>query len=180
MSTPDALLLPHAQLPNQSLSSLPAFGAASADPTRLPELRHNLTLLCSTFTSSLRSLAREGAGVEQRRAYLSAEEQRMRRVVEAQERKLAQLRGVVACVERVRAIEGEAMELLRALEAQQDAQVADAEAVLGRFDDEFDRLLGDFAGEYDEMGLDEVVVGAIAPLVSHTVLSNPLPPRVQS
>lgn len=164
------------QLPNQSLSSLPAFGAASADPTRLPELRHNLTLLCSTFTSSLRSLAREGAGVEQRRAYLSAEEQRMRRVVEAQERKLAQLRGVVACVERVRAIEGEAMELLRALEAQQDAQVADAEAVLGRFDDEFDRLLGDFAGEYDEMGLDEVVVGAIAPLVSHTVLSPPLPP----
>ncbi|GAA5836279.1 hypothetical protein JCM9279_002246, partial [Rhodotorula babjevae] len=150
-------------LPNQSLSSLPAFGAGSADPTRLPELRHNVTLLCSTFASSLRSLAREGAGVEQRRAYLSSEEQRMRRVVDAQERKLAQLKGVMGCVERVRAIEGEAMDLVRALEAT-EAQV-DAETVLGRFDDEFDRLLGDFAGESEEMGLDEVVVGAVAPLL---------------
>ncbi|GAA6003180.1 mRNA splicing protein SPP382 [Rhodotorula paludigena] len=151
-------------LPNQSLSSLPAFGAGSADPTRLPELRHNLTLLCSTFSSTLRSLAREGAGVEQRRAYLASEEQRMRRVVEAQERKLAQLRGIVQCVERVRELESEAVELCRALEGQGDEAVK-PEEVLGRFEDEFDRLLGEFAGEYEEMGLDEVVVGAITPVL---------------
>ena len=152
----------HAQLPNQSLSSLPAFGAGSADPTRLPELRHNLTLLCSTFSSTLRSLAREGAGVEHRRAYLASEEARMRRVVDAQERKLALLQGVMQCVERIRALEAGAMELLRALE--QEGEV-DAEVVLGRFEDEFDRLLGEFASEYQELGLDEVVVGALAPLV---------------
>ncbi|GAA5822771.1 hypothetical protein JCM3770_003324, partial [Rhodotorula araucariae] len=149
-------------LPNQSLSSLTAFGAGSADPTRLPELRHNLTLLCSTLSSTLRSLAREGAGVEQRRAYLASEEARMRRVVDAQARKLVQLRGVMQCIERVRVLEGEAMDLVRALE--QDGKV-DADAVLGRFEDEFDRLLGEFAGEYQELGLDEVVVGAIAPLL---------------
>ena len=87
----------------------------------------------------------------------------MRRVVDAQERKLAQLKGVMGCVERVRAIEVEAMDLVRALDATEEQ--VDAETVLGRFDGEFDRLLGDFAGEFEEMGLDEVVVGAVAPLV---------------
>lgn len=155
-------LLP--QLPNQSLSSLPAFGAASADPTRLPELRHNLTLLCSTLSSSLKSLAREGAGVEQRRAYLAKEEARVRQLVEAQERKIERLKEVMQCVERVRQKEGEAFELLRALQSQEDTVAP--EAVLGRYEDDFDRLLGAFSQEYEELGLDEVVVAAIAPIVS--------------
>lgn len=153
------------QLPNQSLSSLPAFGAGSADPTRLPELRHNLALLCSTLSSSLRALAKEGAGVEQRRAYLAKEENRVRHLVEAQERKISKMQGVLACVERVRTKEVEAMELLRTLELHSEEAVK-AEDVLSRFEDDFDLLLGEFAGEYEELGLDEVVVGAIAPIVS--------------
>ncbi|GAA5976090.1 hypothetical protein JCM10908_005383 [Rhodotorula pacifica] len=153
-------------LPNQSLSSLPAFGAGSADPTRLPELRHNLTLLCSTLSSSLRALAKEGAGVEQRRAYLAKEETRVRQLVEAQERKITKMQGVLACVERVREKEVEAMELLRTLEMHSDNEVPiKAEDVLARFEDDFDQLLGEFANEYEELGLDEVVVGAIAPIL---------------
>lgn len=151
-------------LPNQSLSSLPAFGAGSADPTRLPELRHNLTLLCSTLSSSLHALAKEGAGVEQRRAYLAKEESRVRQLVEAQERKISKMQGVLACVERVRTKEVEAMELLRTLELHAEEAVR-AEDVLSRFEDDFDLLLGEFAGEYEELGLDEVVVGAIAPIL---------------
>lgn len=144
---------------------MPAFGAGSADPTRLPELRHNVTLLCSTLSSSLRALAKEGAGVEQRRAYLAKEETRVRQLVEAQERKISNMREVLLCVERVREKEVEAMDLLRTLLAHSDEPVQ-AEDVLSRFEDDFDRLLGEFASEYEELGLDEVVVGAVAPIVS--------------
>lgn len=170
---------PATQLPNQSLSSLPAFGAGSADPTRLPELRHNLTLLCSTLSSSLRALAKEGAGVEQRRAYLAQEENRVRHLVEAQERKIAKMQGVLACVERVREKEVEAMELVRTLELHAAEEAVEAEEVLSRFEDDFDQLLGEFAGEYEELGLDEVVVGAIAPIVSfgHVLFLVPVNPQ---
>ncbi|GAA5873977.1 hypothetical protein JCM1840_006108 [Sporobolomyces johnsonii] len=149
-------------LPTQALSSLPAFGAASADPTRLPELRHNLTLLTSTLSSSLRSLAKEGAGVVQRRQYLVAEEERVRKAVEAQEARIRSLEGVMGVVERVREREREALELVLAMEAQgRDEEGATA---LDGFADDFDELLGGFPGEYDELRLDEVVVGAITPI----------------
>ena len=68
-------------------------------------------------------------------------------------------------MERVRTKEVEAMELLRTLELHAEEAVR-AEDVLSRFEDDFDLLLGEFAGEYEELGLDEVVVGAIAPIVS--------------
>jgi hypothetical protein len=58
------------------------------------------------------------------------------------------------------------MELLRTLELHPEDEAVKAEDVLSRFEDDFDLLLGEFAGEYEELGLDEVVVGAIAPIVS--------------
>ncbi|GAA5970505.1 hypothetical protein JCM21900_003885 [Sporobolomyces salmonicolor] len=149
-------------LPTQALSSLPAFGAASADPTRLPELRHNLTLLTSTLSSSLRSLAKEGAGVVQRRQYLAAEEARVRKAVEAQEARIRSLEGVMSVVGRIRERETEALELVLAMEAQ--GREEEGSKALDGFADDFDELLGGFPGEYEELRLDEVVVGAITPI----------------
>jgi len=150
------------QLPDQTISSsLPAFGAGSADPTRLPELRHNLTLLTSTLSSSLRSLAKEGSGVVQRRAYLESEESRIRKGVEKQELKMRRLEGILRVVEKVKEVESECRELLAMLN--EGEEVCEC---LEKFGDEFDELLGIYGEEYEEMRLDEVVVGAITPIVS--------------
>jgi hypothetical protein len=47
-------------------------------------------------------------------------------------------------------------------------------ALLSPFDDEFDELLGKYPEEYIEMKMDEVVVGAVAPIVSPIALSSQL------
>ncbi|GAA5860324.1 hypothetical protein JCM5353_006615 [Sporobolomyces roseus] len=161
-------------LPDQTISSsLPAFGAGSADPTRLPELRHNLTLLTSTLSSSLRSLAKEGSGVVQRRAYLESEESRIRKGVEKQETKMKRLEGILRVVEKVKEVESECRELLGMLN--EGEEVCEC---LEKFGDEFDELLGIYGEEYEELRLDEVVVGAITPICrrifqSWDPLSNP-------
>ncbi|GAA6011278.1 hypothetical protein JCM10207_008285 [Rhodosporidiobolus poonsookiae] len=154
-------------LPSQSLSTLPTslHGAGSADPTRLPELRHNLTLLTTTFSSSLRALAREGAGVAQRRAYLAKEEARVRAAVEEQERKVHRLEGVMKLVERVREQERQAGEVLRAMEGGAAEGGVDPLEVLNGFEELFDALLGEYAAEYEQMRLDEVVVAALTPIL---------------
>lgn len=156
------------QLPDQSLtSSLPAFGAGSADPTRLPELRHNLVLLTSTLSSHLRALAKEGSNVITRRKYLLAEEERVRVGVEKQEKKMTQLRQVLEVVQRVKDKENEVRELMSMVSISgQDADAESVELLLLKFEDEFDQLLGQYREEYEEMRLDQVVVGAITPIVS--------------
>ncbi|GAA5881378.1 hypothetical protein JCM16303_000153 [Sporobolomyces ruberrimus] len=147
-------------LPDQTItSSLPAYGAGSADPTRLPELRHNLVLLTSTLSSNLRALAKEGAGVIERRKYLLAEEERVRKGVERQETKMKRLEGILEVVGKVKEKEGEVRDLMSMLQEGEEMSM-----VLEKFKDEFDELLGGYEEEYLEMRLDEVVVGAITPV----------------
>ncbi|KAK4053442.1 hypothetical protein OIV83_001608 [Microbotryomycetes sp. JL201] len=147
-------------LPDQSLSSLPAYGAGSADPTRLPELRHNLTLLTSTFSSTLNALAREGKGVEERRNHLLSEEQRIKSAVAQQEQSISQLKGVMDVISKIKQIGTEVGEFLTTLGAKE----AGPKALLTPFNDHFDELLGRYPDEYKTMRLDDAVVGAIAPI----------------
>ena len=155
------------QLTADSLSSLPAYGAASADPTRLPELRHNLILINSSNSSSLSALAREGKSTTERKTYLTAEELRVAQVVQRQARSMERIKGIMLLVKRIQAREKEVSDLMGA--AAEEISPADA---LGGFMDDFDALLGTYADEYEEMRLDEAVVAAITPIVS-----SPLFPR---
>ncbi|KAI5479686.1 tuftelin-interacting protein 11 [Pseudohyphozyma bogoriensis] len=147
-------------LPSDSLSSLPAFGAGSADPTRLPELRHNLSLLTATISSTLSSLAREGNGVQERRKYLDAEEARVKKVVEEEEESIRKLEGVNKAVEKIKEVERDVVQLLMSGSAEE----LGPEVLLRPFVDEFDELLGGFGDEYESLRLDEVVVAAISPV----------------
>jgi len=67
-------------------------------------------------------------------------------------------------VGRVKEKERDAVGLLGAAGAEQ----LGPKVLLEPFVDEFDELLGQYPNEYEEMGLDEVLVGAIAPIVSFT------------
>lgn len=69
-------------------------------------------------------------------------------------------------VEKIKVIEEKSMDLLVRL---QNEGVYDGELpklVLSGFVDEFDDLFGKYPDEYEMMGLDEVLVGAITPIVS--------------
>lgn len=149
-------------IPSQNLSSLPTTAAGSADTTRLPELRHNLTLLTSTFSSALSSLAREGKTVEERRGMLSKDEVRVRKAVESQDAQLVRLRAIRTHLERVKLLERETNELFSAA-VMTPADLA--KAALSPFENDFDALYGEYNDEYLGMRLDEAVVGTIAPFM---------------
>ncbi|SCZ98960.1 BZ3500_MvSof-1268-A1-R1_Chr3-1g05734 [Microbotryum saponariae] len=152
-------------LPSTSLSSLPAFGAGSADPTRLPELRHNLMLLTTTLGSNLSALAREGKQVEERRKYLNVEEERVRGVVEKQELAIERVHGVLKLVARMKVIEQEVAEVAKIiLIGGEGSEQVSPNDLFNFFIDVFDELLGDYEDEYAVLQLDEIVVAAIAPL----------------
>lgn len=68
----------------------------------------------------------------------------------------------MAVIEKIKAIEQGTLELLLAA----GGEALGPKELLSPFVDEFDELLGRYPDEYEEMRLDEVCVGAIAPIVS--------------
>lgn len=100
--------------------------------------------------------------MEERRAYLIHEDDRVRNIVEKQERAVSRLQEVMAVVARIKGIEQNVNNLLSA----DDSSNLTPHDLLGPFADEFDELLGRYPDEYKDLSLDEVVVGAVAPIVS--------------
>lgn len=99
--------------------------------------------------------------------YLDHEESRIRKAVESQEHSIRRLEAIQKSVAKISTIERETMELLLAVES--SGVELDPEMFLKPFADEFDELYGNFSKEYEDMRLDEVVVGAIAPIVSQGI-----------
>jgi hypothetical protein len=78
---------------------------------------------------------------------------------------MKRLEGILEVVGKVKEKEGEVRDLMSMLQEGEEMSM-----VLEKFKDEFDELLGGYEEEYLEMRLDEVVVGAITPVVSSTAL----------
>jgi tuftelin-interacting protein 11 len=117
-------------------------GVPSADTTQLPELRHNLRLICTNNSSLLKGLAQEGTRILERRRWLIRERD------EAERRRVkisADAQSLRAALALVRQLEGVAA----------DASSLEAfEAVVGKMEQS--------AQEVEQFGLDEALVGAIA------------------
>ena len=54
----------------------------TADPTRLPEIRHNLRLIAESCRTDLDGLAKEARALEERMKWIRAEDARLRKRVE--------------------------------------------------------------------------------------------------
>lgn len=78
--------------------------------------------------------------------------------------KMKRLEQILRTVERVKEKETEVRELMN-MGGGLIGEGDEMSELLGKFEDEFDELLGQFTEEYEEMRLDQVVVGAIAPIV---------------
>lgn len=127
-------------------------------------------MLTSTITSSLSALAREGKSLAERKNYINKEELRVNKVVSHQERSIQRLKRILAIVARISEREKEVGGFLDGI-GEEEISVEDA---LKGFGADFDELMDDYGDEYEEMRLDEVVVGGIAPIVSFYFLFRDL------
>lgn len=56
----------------------------STDPTRIPEVRHNVRLIAAACKTDLDGLAREAKALEDRKRFISEEDARLRKKVAAE------------------------------------------------------------------------------------------------
>ncbi|KAI0352110.1 TFP11-domain-containing protein [Trametes cingulata] len=145
----------------REVSSLADVSMASwtptTDPMRLPEIRHNLRLITESCRTDLDGLAREARALEERKRWIRAEDERLRRQVDEEAELIARLQRVNIVVDEINTQSREA--------------ASTYEASLDPFTASFDKLLGQYAKEFDRYRLDEVVVAAIAPVVRRMLAS---------
>jgi len=140
----------------------------SSDPTRIPEVRHNIRIITDACKSDLDGLAREAKSLDERKKFAAREDLRLRKQVEQEaERKLFQTRhGIMlkrffAGISRLQQVQLVATEI--SATSKQLASVY--EVSLDPLSPLFYRLGSEFAQEIELYRLDEIVVAAIAPLV---------------
>ncbi|CAO1621112.1 unnamed protein product [Sympodiomycopsis kandeliae] len=127
----------------------------TSDTTQLPELRHNLRLIADNARSSLDALAKEGAGIVERRRWAKRELEEASRRAKKEEEEIAKLQVVLALTQRIdakgkQAITGEDVGLEEAF----------GDLVIGKDGVQAKHSREEIAA----YSLDEALVGAMAPL----------------
>ena len=129
----------------------------STDTMRIPEIRHNLRLMVDMTKHDLLGLAREGKSLEEKRRNGRLEEVRMvRRVKEEADliRRLGEMKIVV----------DELSTAAKAASSTNDYETSATSSTLELLSPFVQRFTRDFSSEYDTYRIDEVLVGAMAPL----------------
>ncbi|THV05580.1 TFP11-domain-containing protein [Dendrothele bispora CBS 962.96] len=135
--------------------------APSADPTRIPEVRHNIRLIAESCKTDLDGLAREAKSLQERKKWVTREDIRLRKKVEDEAELIARLQQVQIIANE---IDAKAKELASVYEVSLDP-----------FSPIIYKLVSEYENEFRRYRLDEVVVAAIAPLVRRMVTQwNPL------
>ncbi|KAH7914611.1 TFP11-domain-containing protein [Hygrophoropsis aurantiaca] len=146
-----------ASLADISLSSW----TPSTDPTRIPEVRHNIRLIAEACKTDLDELAREAKALEDRKKFIIQEDAHLRKKVADEADLISRLQQVTLTVDE---ISSRAKELASVYEATLDS-----------FSPLFSKLLLEFPVEFQRYRLDEIVVAAIAPIVRRIIAQwNPL------
>ena len=127
----------------------------STDPTRIPEIRHNVRLIVEMAASDVRGLAKEGKALQERRKYIKSEDMRLRKRVTDE----------AALIERLQRVHL-AVDELAAVTKQMRSGDDDA---LSKLSPGIERLVREFSGEYERYAIDEVVVAALAPTFRATL-----------
>jgi tuftelin-interacting protein 11 len=149
-----------------SLSQISSAGASwtpSSESTRIPEIRHNLRLLVEMTQRDLQGLAREGKLVAEKKRQGKEEEKRTISRVKEEADLIRRLEAVrIVCDEltkEARTLQHSGMDI-------SDEHINEnTPSPLQSLTPHVNRLLSDFAPEYDRYRLDELLVGAIAPFL---------------
>ncbi|KAF7356333.1 Tuftelin-interacting protein 11 [Mycena venus] len=127
----------------------------SNDPTRIPEVRHNIRLIAEACKTDLDGLAREAKALDERKKWVAHEDARLRKKVEEEADLIARLQQVQIVANE---IDAKSKELASVYEISLEA-----------FSPLFYKLVDQFSREFERYRLDEIVVAAIAPLVRRMV-----------
>uniref|UniRef100_V5ESL4 G-patch domain-containing protein n=2 Tax=Kalmanozyma brasiliensis (strain GHG001) TaxID=1365824 RepID=V5ESL4_KALBG len=138
-------------------TALGSKGLPSARAEHLPELQHNLRLICETNAQTLTALAREGVQIQDRKRWLKREAEVAARKRAVEEKKLVRIRGVLAVVKRLEEV---SLRVTSAL-----AESEGGEEALADFTPLIKQLATEYEDEITDLALDEAVVGAVAPLL---------------
>ncbi|KAG5635788.1 hypothetical protein H0H81_010131 [Sphagnurus paluster] len=133
----------------------------SNDPTRIPEMRHNIRLIAEACKSDLDGLAREAKALAQRKDFANQEDARLRK-------KLSDEAELIERLQKVQIVAND-------IHAKSRELASMYELSLEPFSPLFYTLVDQFSREFERYRLDEIVVAAIAPLVRRMVINwNPL------
>ncbi|KAJ7714737.1 GC-rich sequence DNA-binding factor-like protein-domain-containing protein [Mycena metata] len=127
----------------------------SNDPTRIPEVRHNIRLIAEACKTELNGLAREAKSLDERKKWVTHEDARLRKKVEDEADLIARLQQIQLVASE---IDTKSKELASVYEVS-----------LEPFSPLFYKLVDQFSREFERYRLDEIVVAAIAPLVRRMV-----------
>lgn len=157
----------------REISSLTDIASASWTPstdlTRIPEVRHNLRLIVDVAKGDLDGLAREAKALEARKRWVHTEDARLRRKIQEEaERKFATLSLPSLCKPLVTPVLARLRDvhlIVDEIKTQSQLSGSDYGPSLDAFSPHIEKLVTTFKMEYDTLRLDEIVVGAIAPVV---------------
>ncbi|KAG6821212.1 hypothetical protein H0H93_004033 [Arthromyces matolae] len=129
--------------------------APSNDPTRIPEVRHNIRLIADACKNDLEGLAREARALDQRKRFSTDEDARLRKKVADEAELIDRLQKVQLVANDINAKSKELSTMY--------------EISLEPFSALFYSLVDQFSHEFERYRLDEIVVAAIAPIVRRMV-----------
>ncbi|KAJ7625563.1 GC-rich sequence DNA-binding factor-like protein-domain-containing protein [Roridomyces roridus] len=133
----------------------------SNDPTRIPEVRHNIRLIADACKNDLDGLAREAKALDERKKWIANEDARLRKKVEEEA-------DLIARLQQVQIVASE-------IDVKSKQLASEYEMSLEPFSPLFYKLVDQYSLEFEKYRLDEIVVAAIAPLVRRMVATwNPL------
>ncbi|KAJ7804580.1 GC-rich sequence DNA-binding factor-like protein-domain-containing protein [Mycena olivaceomarginata] len=127
----------------------------SNDPTRIPEVRHNIRLIAEACKTDLDGLAREAKALDERKKWVTHEDTRLRK-------KVADEAELIARLQQVQIVANE-------IDTKSKELASSYELSLEEFSPLFYKLVDQFSREFERYRLDEIVVAAIAPLVRRMV-----------
>ncbi|KAH9479550.1 G-patch domain-containing protein [Psilocybe cubensis] len=135
--------------------------APSNDPTRIPEVRHNIRVIAEACKEDLDGLAREAKALHERKKFVAVEDARLRKRVEDEADLISRLQQIQIVANDIQTIAKELSSLY--------------EVSLDPLSPPIQKLINEYSSEYDKYALDDIVVGAIAPVMRRIVTSwNPL------
>lgn len=137
-----------------------------AKDQRLPELMHNLGLICDMAKGNLINLAKEGNAIKQKQDQLVKDQAKSEELIKIKRQKLENMRRIVTISAKTKETYLDILNIIN-----HETKGEEICSMLDRFDESFNQLLqffqDDRRSEYDSLKLDEIVVCALAPIVRY-------------
>ena len=149
-----------------SIAALSASWTNSTDTMRIPEIRHNLRLMVDMTKQDVLGLAREGKLLEEKRKKSAREEARLSKKIKKEAELIRRLEDMKITIDELAGVAKSTQESLKAQDyTDYETNVSHKSSALDPLSQYVERFMRDFTSEYELYRVDEVLVGAMAPIL---------------